>query len=94
MDFPYILRQSEAFLLREEWRSCSEVTLNELWRYDIKGNKWEPDTKDRRATGGVSMCFFYKHLLNQLENQVYLRIPTSLKQNISFKKPFWMRLSA
>eukprot|EP00434_Breviolum_minutum_P012466 symbB.v1.2.010982.t1/scaffold725.1/size168906/8 len=27
--------------LREEWRSCSEVTLNELWRYDIKGNKWE-----------------------------------------------------
>lgn len=27
--------------LREEWRSCSEVTLNELWRYDIRGNKWE-----------------------------------------------------
>ena len=27
--------------VREEWRSCSEVTLNELWRYDILGNKWE-----------------------------------------------------
>eukprot|EP00931_Biecheleriopsis_adriatica_P116156 TRINITY_DN91835_c0_g1_i1.p1 TRINITY_DN91835_c0_g1~~TRINITY_DN91835_c0_g1_i1.p1 ORF type:complete len:1557 (-),score=292.39 TRINITY_DN91835_c0_g1_i1:19-4689(-) len=27
--------------LREEWRSCSEVTVNELWRYDIMRNKWE-----------------------------------------------------
>eukprot|EP00930_Biecheleria_cincta_P021566 TRINITY_DN15952_c0_g1_i2.p1 TRINITY_DN15952_c0_g1~~TRINITY_DN15952_c0_g1_i2.p1 ORF type:complete len:1446 (-),score=169.12 TRINITY_DN15952_c0_g1_i2:94-4431(-) len=27
--------------LRSEWRSCSEVTLNELWRYDIIGAKWE-----------------------------------------------------
>ena len=32
---------------REEWRSCSEVTLNELWRYDIKGNKWEFSSQKR-----------------------------------------------
>lgn len=60
--FPYILRQSD-FFWREEWRSCSEVTLNELWRYDIRGNKWEPDTKDRRATS-VLMCFL--NISNQI----------------------------
>lgn len=27
--------------LREEWRSCTEFTLNELWRYNIRYNKWE-----------------------------------------------------
>lgn len=53
--FSLHLETVRRFLLREEWRSCSEVTLNELWRYDIRGNKWEPDAKDRRATG--NQCF-------------------------------------
>ena len=29
--------------IREEWRSCTEFTLNELWRYNIRYNKWESE---------------------------------------------------
>lgn len=42
------------FTNHPEWRSCLEVIVNELWRYDITRGKWEflkPDSSNDPSTG-------------------------------------------
>ena len=86
MDFfmDYILRQSDVFCWGKNGAPAAK------WRWTSYGDMTSKATSGSPTprTGGqpvVFRCvFFYKHLLNQLENQVYLRIPTSLKQNSFF----------
>lgn len=87
MDFPYILRQSDVFFegrMALLQRSDVERAMA-IWHQRQQVGARHQGQEGIRC---VSMCFllFFKHLLNQLENQVYFwEIPLAWNKTFFFE---------